>query len=141
MKGLALLLLLLNFSSSESNLWRTLSKVEFKTRLDESTQFEIEYPVFSEEVQSLDGQIVEVSGYIIPLEELTGQNHFVLSDLPFNLCYFCGSAGPETVMEVNTKKSIPYTSDRIWMRGRLKLNPNDPDHLIYIMDEAVQIKQ
>ncbi|TAD95335.1 MAG: hypothetical protein EAZ97_15680 [Bacteroidetes bacterium] len=117
-------------------LWKVLAKVQTKRKIDPKTKYEIEYPVFSEEVKALAGKTVSIKGYIIPLQELKNQSYFVLSSLPYNLCFFCGSAGPETVMEVNSKKKIAYTTEIISLKGKLRINDKDGEHLMYILDEA-----
>lgn len=119
-----------------TNAWKTLSKVDYKTRFDELTQFEEEYPVFSEDVKALDGTEITVEGWMIPLDELRGENYFVLSSLPFANCFFCGGAGPETVMEVFSKKQIDFTEKKIKVTGKLKINADDPLRLMYILSEA-----
>ncbi len=122
--------------SQTTNAWKTLSKVDYKTRFDELTQFEEEYPIFSEEVKALDGTEITVVGWMIPLDELRGENYFVLSSLPFANCFFCGGAGPETVMEIFSKKQIDFTEKKIKVTGKLKINADDPLRLMYILSEA-----
>ena len=119
-----------------TNAWKILSKVDYETRLDELTQFEEEYPIFSEDVKALDGKEITVEGWMIPLDELRGENYFVLSSLPFANCFFCGGAGPETVIEVFSKKQIDFTEKKLKVTGKLKVNPDDPLRLMYILNEA-----
>ena len=126
-----------NAQNSYEGVWKTLGKVSFKTKKQD--KYEIDYPVFSSEVKALQGKTIVVKGYIIPLSELDGQSYFVFSALPYNLCYFCGSAGPETVMEVYSRQKIPYTSKPIKMKGKLRLNNTDSDHLMYILEDAVKV--
>jgi len=120
----------------DENLWKTLAKVEIERRFDETLNFEVDYPTFSEEVKKLNGQTIELQGWMIPLEELQGETYFVLSSLPFANCFFCGGAGPETVAEVFSKEKIKYTDKRITVRGKLKINADDPMKLMYILQEA-----
>ncbi len=123
--------------------WKELAKVKLEMRFDEDFQLDVEYPVFSESVKALDGKVITVSGYLVPLEELgreTSEQFFILSSLPFNLCFFCGNAGPETVMEVFTLDRIRYTTDLITIQGKLSLNDSDPMRLMYILKEAKQVK-
>ncbi|GAB5524576.1 MAG: hypothetical protein Roseis2KO_24480 [Roseivirga sp.] len=122
--------------SQTTNAWKTLAKVDYKTRFDELTQFEEEYPIFSEAVKALDGTEITVEGWMIPLDELRGENYFVLSSLPFANCFFCGGAGPETVMEIFSKKQIDFTEKKIKVTGKLKINADDPLRLMYILSEA-----
>lgn len=119
-----------------SNPWRDLADIQILTRYEEGSPFPIQYPVFGPKAKALDGKEIELKGYIVPLEDMLGQNYFVLSSLPFNLCYFCGGAGPETVMEVFTVNEIPFTSDMITIVGTLRLNPSNPDRLMFVLEEA-----
>ncbi|WP_420385160.1 hypothetical protein [Roseivirga sp.] len=138
-KKLILILFILATSpilAQNDNLWKTLAKVEIEKKLDETLNFEVDFPTFSEEVKKLDGQTIELKGWMIPLEELQGESYFVLSSLPFANCFFCGGAGPETVAEVFASDKIKYTDKRITVRGKLKINADDPMKLMYILQEA-----
>ena len=125
--------------AQDRSLWKILANVSYKTRYDEKLKYEVDYPVFGEESVALEGKTVKVKGYMVPLEEYQGHNFFVLSALPYNVCFFCGAAGPETVMEVYTSEEIEFSEKPIWVRGKLKLNDDDYDHLMYILEDAVQI--
>jgi hypothetical protein len=52
------------------------------------------------------------------------------------MCYFCGGAGPESVIEVTVKKPLKFTSRVITLKGTLKLNDSDPDKLFYLLINA-----
>jgi hypothetical protein len=61
------------------------------------------------------------------------------------MCFFCNGAGPESVMEVVTKNGdtkLKYmkTDKYIELTGILKLNKKDPNHLMYILNEAELVK-
>lgn len=122
--------------------WKTLEKVTFKKHLDKTLGLYVDKPVFSKEIKALNNKEVTVKGYIIPLEGYEGQSYFVFSKFPYNMCFFCGGAGPETVMEVETKKGkeIKYTSKMITIKGKLKLNDDNVDRLMYILEDAVLVK-
>ena len=120
----------------DANPWKTLSKVTIEKRFDEVMNFEVDYPTFSEEVKALDGKEITLKGWMIPLDELRDENYFVLSALPFANCFFCGGAGPETVIEVFTNEEYDFTEDRITVTGKLKLNADDPTQLMYVMSKA-----
>ncbi len=114
--------------------WKTLTEVSYKISED---QFgELYVPVFSENIKKLEGKVVEADGYIIPFEGMFKPNHIILSSLPLAECFFCGSGGPETVMEVMLTNPIKYTSKRVKVRGKLTLNAKDPEKLMYILKEA-----
>jgi len=134
--------LLFIFSSGwaqEKNLWNVLADVSFQQKKDKAG-YSVEMPVFGTHLKKLQGQKIVLKGYIIPLQELAGQSKFMLSSLPFNLCYFCGAAGPETVVEVESKKEIKFVTKQVQMEGILMLNDTDPDHHIYILKSASLIQ-
>ena len=139
-KLLIVFLLISVINCSAQSIWKTLANVTYKTRYDEILKYEVDYPVFSEAIKSKEGKVVEVKGYMVPLEEYRGHNFFVLSALPYNICFFCGAAGPETVMEVYTESEIEYSDKPIIVKGVLKLNDNNYDHLMYMLENAEQIE-
>lgn len=116
--------------------WKVLSKVKIEKRFDELLNYEIDFPTFSDEVKALNGKEIVLEGWIIPLDELRGENYFVLSALPFANCFFCGGAGPETVLEVFSEKNIKFTEKRIKVKGVLNINADDPLKLMYILQKA-----
>lgn len=143
MKTKILLLLCFSFcalgAAFAQHHWKTMEDVRFNHVTSEDG-YRIEVPVFGSRVKELQGSTIRLKGYIIPLQELRGQNYFVFSRYPFNLCYFCGAAGPETIIEVNSQREISFTEDLIELEGRFELNASDPDHLMYRLREAKQIK-
>ncbi len=125
----------------EANLWRTLSKITFKKEYDELMGFKIDVPVFSDAIESLEGKEVTIKGYIIPVEGYKGHKEFILSAFPYNMCFFCGGAGPETVMEVVAAEEIEYTAEAVTIKGKLELNDSDINRLMYAMSEAVLVEE
>ncbi len=116
--------------------WKVLSKVQIEKRFDEVLNYEIDFPTFSDAVKALDGKEITLEGWMIPLDELRGKNYFVLSALPFANCFFCGGAGPETVVEVFSEENIKFTEKRIKVSGTLNINADDPMKLMYIIQKA-----
>ncbi|AFL82682.1 hypothetical protein Belba_0010 [Belliella baltica DSM 15883] len=123
------------WAQSSPNVWRELSEVTYKIGEDDFGELYI--PVFSSKIKGLEGKVVEADGYIIPFEGMFKPEHIILSSLPLAECFFCGSGGPETVMEVMMKDPIKYTSKRVKVRGKLTLNDKDPEKLMYILVDAV----
>lgn len=121
-------------AQTSQNVWRDLSDVTYKIGQDEFGELYI--PVFSDKIKKLEGEVVEADGFIIPFEGMFKPEHIILSSLPLAECFFCGSGGPETVMEVMLKNPIKYTSKRVKVRGKLTLNDRDPEKLMYILQDA-----
>ena len=96
-------------------------------------------PQFSTEIQQLENKEIVIKGYIIPVEGYKSHKEFIFSAYPYNMCFFCGGAGPETVMEVYAKEDIKYTTEPVIIKGKLELNSSDINRLIYALHGAVQV--
>ncbi len=120
--------------AQSGSVWKDLSQVTYEVGEDEYG--ELYLPVFSEKIKGLEGKEVLAEGYIIPFEGMFKPEHIILSSLPLAECFFCGSGGPETVMEVMLTEPIKYTSKRVKVKGKLKLNSKDPEKLMYILEDA-----
>jgi hypothetical protein len=126
--------------ANQPSLWKTLSKITYKKEYNELMGFKIDIPVFSQEILDLEGETVEVKGYIIPVEGYESHTEFILSAFPYSMCFFCGGAGPETVMEVEAIEGVEYDADQIVLRGTLQLNADDINRLMYIITDAELVK-
>lgn len=124
---------------AQEHAWKTLSKITYKKEYDEMLGFKVDIPIFSAEVKALDGKNVTIKGYIIPVEGYKSHKEFVFSAYPYNMCFFCGGAGPETVMEVKSKSPIAFTADPITIKGVLHLNSTDVNKLMYSLTEAEKV--
>lgn len=115
--------------------WKVLQDVNYRSNFDKETGEILYEPVFGKKVLKLDGKKIFLKGYIIPADMSGGK--MTLSAFPYSSCYFCGGAGPETVIEVDADGPIIYRMDKpIELEGVLKLNTEDPLRLIYILEEA-----
>jgi hypothetical protein len=126
---------------SQSDIWKTLGKISFVKKYDELLGFKVDMPVFGPEVKALAGKEVTIKGYIIPIEGYKSHTEFVFSAYPYNMCFFCGGAGPETVMEVFAKEPIKYTADPVVIKGKLGLNEKDINRLMYELKDVVLVKK
>jgi hypothetical protein len=120
-----------------STSWSTLAKVTYKVGRDEYGELSI--PVFGEDIKKLQGKEIELPGYIVPFDGMFKPDHIILSSLPISACFFCGSGGPESVIEIYLKEPIKYTANAIKVRGKLELNETDYNQLMYILKDAVMV--
>jgi hypothetical protein len=127
-------------ANSKPNIWKTLAKITFKKEYDELMGFKVDVPVFSKDVEKLDGTEITIKGYIIPVEGYKSHTEFVFSAFPYNMCFFCGGAGPETVMEVVSSEPVKFSTEAIKIKGKLHLNSTDINKLIYSLTDAVLVK-
>ncbi len=128
-------------SAQTENVWKTLSKITYKKQMDEILGFNVDMPVFSEDIKELEGKEITIKGYIIPVEGYKSHKEFVFSAFPYNMCFFCGGAGPETVMEVYASEPIKYTAKQVTIKGKLELNDEDINRLMYAINDAVLVKK
>ena len=124
---------------AQENMWKTLSKITYKKEYDEMLGFKVDVPVFSQDVKNLDGKQVTIKGYIIPVEGYKSHKEFIFSAYPYNMCFFCGGAGPETVMEVQAKSPLPFTADPVTIKGTLHLNATDVNRLMYSLSNVEKV--
>ena len=117
--------------------WQILSDVSIEKKWDEMLQMESDFPVFGENLRSYEGSVIELSGFMMPLDDLIAQGSFVISSLPFQSCFFCGGAGPETVAQILlSEDDFKYTDQKISVKGRLVLNDSNPFELYYTLAES-----
>ncbi len=129
-----------NKATAQENSWKTLSKITYKKEMDEILGFKVDVPVFSEDVKSLDGKEITLKGYIIPVEGYKSHKEFIFSAYPYNMCFFCGGAGPETVIEVESIEPVKYVAEQIVIKGKLRLNDTDINSLMYLLTDVSQVK-
>ena len=124
------------FAQTPFDFWRNLRDISYSEKKDENLG-KIKLPVFGEKVTQFENKTITIKGYIMPLE--LGSDYIVISAYPFENCYFCGAAGPETVMEVFPTGNVPF-AQTITVRGILKLNRTDIHRLYYRLEQAVIVK-
>ncbi len=127
MKKLALLLFmclgLIGFAQERLS-WNSFERLNFEEVYEPTTASWVQVPVWTEELKQWDGKLVKITGYIIALDAVNSQ--YALSAFPFSSCFFCGAAGPESVLELDLKHQQEYLTDEvITFKGVLELN-TDP---------------
>ncbi|WP_037356958.1 hypothetical protein [Schleiferia thermophila] len=120
--------------------WKTLQDVQFKERYYKEAEAWFLFPTFGKSLKNLDGKQVEIKGYVIPIDAEGGL--YALSAFPFSACYFCGGAGPESVMSLKLKKGHRRykTDDVVTFRGIFKLNDTDINDFNYILRNAEEVR-
>lgn len=98
------------------------------------------YPEFGDKVKALEGKEIEIRGYMIPVN-LT-ENVYVLSAYPIAACFFCGSSGPESIIQLKLKQPRRFMTDEIWtVKGILKLNADNLEELNYILQHTEPVRK
>ncbi len=120
--------------------WQTLEDVKFTNTFSTELGFEVLEAQFGPSVKSLDNQEVTLKGFMIPLDPLGTQ--YVLSRYPMANCFFCGGAGPESVVELrlHPKSFRRYAMDETHtFKGKLILNEKNTASLNYIITNAERL--
>lgn len=122
--------------------WDTLANMDFDIRFVEELEGEVPFPIFSETLKELEGELVEIEGYVIPFQETGDEEVTFLSAFPYTQCFFCGAAGPESVLDILAKTPLGdlKMDTKTSFRGRLRLNADDLDYLNYILDDAEMVE-
>ena len=119
--------------------WETLADVSFEDKHYPEYDQYLPYPTFGNSIKALEDKEVKISGYVIPIEP----ERYILSQNPFASCFFCGGAGPETVLELelSSYEKTYYTDEYLSFTGKLKLNISNIDKLNYILESAEEVPE
>lgn len=132
MRRLALLSLVFALpAAAQSDVsWETLGQVKL-VRAD--ARF---VPEFEDAVRALDGQRVQVEGFMLPLQQAAEQQHFILSAFPVADCFYCMPGGPEAMIEVRLSSPVAFSYDPTTVSGTLELLDDDPMGMYYRLVDA-----
>ena len=111
--------------------WKLLAQVELVKMKDRYV------PQFAQSVASLDQKEVKIQGFMMPLQVGDKQSHFVLAAMPVT-CSFCMPGGPESLVEVKTKRPVKYSFEPIIVTGKLSVLKDDPTGVFYRITDAAQ---
>lgn len=124
--------------------WVQLSDMTMEYRYNEEFGFDIPYPIFGDEIKAVEGKEVTLEGFVL-LIEAEDEEIVILSKYPYSQCFFCGGAGPESVVDVLLKEDSKdhglRMDQRVTFKGKLKLNTEDLDHLNYIFEDAELVEE
>jgi hypothetical protein len=121
--------------------WNVFAKTKFQPKFHEEIGEYLFYPEFTTEVKKMEGKEITLEGFYVPFAP-EGDDYIILSKYPMSQCFFCGGGGPESVAEVNFAKDPGSfkVDDLITVRGKLKLNTDDLDHINFIINDAVLVE-
>ena len=106
--------------SQTSISWDLLGRVEVKYEQDLARNVWWMVANFEEELRAMDGQRIRIRGYLIPTS--VSGNMVVVSAFPMASCFFCGGAGPESMIEVFPSQKLRFsTDDFVELEGILHL--------------------
>jgi hypothetical protein len=121
--------------------WNEFAKTKFEPKYYEKIGEYLFYPNFPTELKALEGKEITIQGFYVPFAPEDG-DYIIISKYPMSQCFFCGGGGPESIAEVTFAKgqSKFKVDDLITVKGKLKLNADNVDHVNFILTDAELIK-
>jgi hypothetical protein len=126
-------------AQNTDNVWRTLALMKFERQYSENDGIgQQRKGRFVPLIEALEGKEITLKGYIVPLSGKKAQSHFMFSAYPYSDCFFCGKAGPESVVEAFTKNQtlITFTEGVITLKGIFKFTSRDPNDVMFTLENA-----
>lgn len=94
----------------------------------------------TEEIKSMQGQPVEVRGFIIPLDGNEMTTNFLIG-VNTPVCFFHPPGELNQVIEVISKKPIKWTTEKeIKIKGRFGLKEDKQMGVFYKIENAIELK-
>lgn len=120
--------------------WKTLQDVYVDVKETKTETLFI--PEFNPAVSALDGQVIEIQGFMFPLVPTTdipgSGDHFLLSSIPASCPYFHIYGGQ--IIEVVASKKIPFDEENpVRIRGKMTLLKENTDGLFYKMTDVTLV--
>lgn len=113
--------------------WDDFADVNFEPVYSEKYEIHFLTPKFGEKIKAHQGEKVSITGYFL---DISGDGDiYLVSENPMASCFFCGAAGPETIVEARFTEKPPFKTDQVvTVTGTLKLNTNNVNSLNYILN-------
>ncbi|MDY0089794.1 MAG: hypothetical protein RBR78_05465 [Flavobacteriaceae bacterium] len=118
--------------------WKLLGVIKYIKKPNKDFPEGVMYPIINSTLKEKNKKKIVMSGFIIPVDNVT----YALSKNVFASCFFCGQAGPETIMGIKFKGTTPRlkTDQYVTLEGTFRYNDSDVDDWIYHIDDAVIVK-
>jgi hypothetical protein len=89
------------------------------------------------EVKALDGQRVELVGFMFPIDAEVDPTRFLLVELPAD-CPFCFAnwSEPARMAEIWAAEPVDYVDRQVILQGRLEINPDDASGILFRLLDA-----
>lgn len=127
-----------SFVVSDTLNWKLLGMIKFVKKQHKDYPEGVMFPVINSTLKAKNKKRIAMSGFIVPIDNTT----YALSKNVFASCFFCGQAGPETIMGIKFKGATPKlkTDQYVTLEGNFRINENDIEDWIYHVEDAVIVK-
>jgi len=118
--------------------WKLLGQIKYIKKASKDYPEGVMFPVVNTTLKAKKGKQIVMSGFIIPIDN----KNYALSKNVFASCFFCGQAGPETIMGIKFKNpNMKLKTDQyVTLTGTFRYNDDDVDDWIYHVENAVITK-
>lgn len=118
--------------------WKLLGMIKFVKKPNKDYPDGVMFPIINSTLKVKNKKRIAMSGFIVPIDNTT----YALSKNVFASCFFCGQAGPETIMGIKFKGSTPKlkTDQYVTLEGNFRINENDVEDWIYHIEDAIIVK-
>jgi len=117
--------------------WKLLAEIKYEKR-KHPKYGEVQFPVVNDKVKAKGKKRVLISGFIVPIDSKT----YAISKNVFAACFFCGKAGPESIVGLKFRGTTPKlkTDQYVTVEGTFRYNETDADDWIYNVDDVIIVK-
>jgi len=120
-------------TQADDQIWKNFAQCKIKR--DKDFSFSITY---SPGVKAMNGKVITISGFILPLESKEKFSHFLLSRRSLT-CGFCSPSESNEVVEVFTSKPVMWEENFVSVSGTLFLG-NDGNKRIFFQMKNAEVK-
>ncbi len=118
--------------------WKMLGEIKYEKKTSKDYPEGVMFPIINPTLKAKKDKKITITGFIIPVDNKT----YALSKNVFASCFFCGQAGPETIMGIQFKnpgiKLKPHKF--VPLEAKFWYNYSDVNDWIYHIDDAVITK-
>ena len=120
---------------SDTLTWKLLAQIKYLKKPSKEYPEGVMFPVINPALKTKNKKPITMSGFIIPIDN----KNYALSKNVFASCFFCGQAGPETIMGIKFKApNMKLKTDQyVTLQGTFRYNDTDVDDWIYHIENAV----
>ncbi|HEU4495501.1 MAG TPA: hypothetical protein VFR70_00460 [Flavobacterium sp.] len=118
--------------------WKLLGMIKFVKKSAKDYPEGVMFPLVNATLKAKNNKKIAMSGFIVPIDNTT----YALSKNVFASCFFCGQAGPETIMGIKFKGATPKlkTDQYVTLEGTFRINETNIEDWIYHIEDAVIVK-
>ena len=126
---------IVNDNIADTLTWKLLGRIDYKKKPSKEYPEGVMYPIINSTLKAKNKKEIVMTGFIIPIDNKT----YALSKNVFASCFFCGQAGPETIMGIKFKDPSTRlkTDQYVTLKGTFRYNDSDVNDWIYHIENAI----